>query len=440
MKSGPLELQPAREFAQRMHELEAELQRARQAQRRLKAHPDSAARWGLEAGAPLQQEEGWFLTYLDMMTLLLVAMIVMLAFSGTLARHDQPGAAAPAPIVAAAPASTKDPAPQAASALPDPTPADTLPTDIPAPDVASPYPAAPDSAFEQSGYPPASVAALASAYPTPMDLAPKPAPVPEPAPEPAIQTAPPASEPAPAAAPAATEPAATPAPHGAAVASPAAESATPPTAEAKTPPTAAPASVQNTSQTPPPAPHAQSAPPAPPADDSHSEGESLAAALPLDELGSEVEVIINQRSVSLRINNEILFGTGQADLSPHGLAVLKRMAEVLSKDGYDIVVEGHTDSVPVRNNGRYPSNWELSTARAGSVVRYLEANGIDKAHLKAVGYADTRSIASNRTADGRARNRRVELVVEKPAAGDAPKASAQPKPADGAPPGAGRPN
>src|SRR5690606_15723387 len=72
------------------------------------------------------------------------------------------------------------------------------------------------------------------------------------------------------------------------------------------------------------------------------------------------------------------------------------------------------DSVPVRSNARYPSNWELSSARAGSVVRYLQANGIAKEHLKAVGYADSRPIAGNGTAEGRARNRRVELLVEKP--------------------------
>ncbi len=145
-----------------------------------------------------------------------------------------------------------------------------------------------------------------------------------------------------------------------------------------------------------------------------SEGAALAASLPLGELGHDVEVIVNRRSISFRINSEILFGTGQVDLSREGLSVLRRMARVLSDAGYDITVEGHTDSVPVRSNARYPSNWELSSARAGSVVRYLQANGIAKEHLKAVGYADSRPIADNRSPDGRSRNRRVELVVEKP--------------------------
>src|SRR5690606_14456441 len=121
----------------------------------------------------------------------------------------------------------------------------------------------------------------------------------------------------------------------------------------------------------------------------------------LGDLGHDVEVIVSKRSISFRINSEILFETGQADLSRPGLSVLQRMAKVLADAGYDITVEGHTDAVPVRRNARYPSNWELSSARAGSVVRYLQANGIGKEHLKAVGYGDARPIADNGTADGR---------------------------------------
>ncbi|MGB6007833.1 OmpA family protein [Castellaniella sp.] len=416
MRSGPLELQPAREFAQRMHELEAELQRARRAQRRLKADPDAPSRWGLESRAPAQQEEGWFLTYLDMMTLLLVAMIVMLAFSGGMMRHGGEAAAK----LALHPPLAAHPAPDAGAPAP-PAPAtppgvEDRPDDIPAPEAAFPYPAAPADAFEQSAYPSKAVAALASAYPTPMDLAPK-RPV-EAAPAPAAAAAPPQADAG------ATVPPTPPAP-----ASPLVAPVVTATPAAAPGPAVAPAAATHPAE-PPPAPADKPA-------NAQSEGQSLAAALPLDELGSEVEVIVNKRSVSLRINSEILFGTGQADLSPHGLAVLKRMAEVLGKGGYDIMVEGHTDSVPVRNNGRYPSNWELSSARAGSVVRYFQANGIDKAHLKAVGYADTRPIASNRDAEGRARNRRVELVIEKPepvAAGGTKKAAQT-----DAPPAAPRP-
>ena len=135
--------------------------------------------------------------------------------------------------------------------------------------------------------------------------------------------------------------------------------------------------------------------------------------LPLDKLGKDIEVVVNESTVSFRISSEILFSSGQADLSLAGLGVLQQLVPVLNSTPHRIAVEGHTDAVPVRN-GRYPSNWELSGARAGSVVRYLESNGVASNRLRAVGYADTRPLADNGTAEGRARNRRVELIMEKP--------------------------
>lgn len=135
--------------------------------------------------------------------------------------------------------------------------------------------------------------------------------------------------------------------------------------------------------------------------------------LPLDQLGDDIDVVVNESTVSFRISSEILFASGQADLSLEGLAVLRRLIPVFSAGEQLIAVEGHTDSVPMRS-GRYPSNWELSGSRAGSVVRYLEANGVASRRLRAVGYADTRPLADNATAEGRASNRRVELIMETP--------------------------
>lgn len=151
------------------------------------------------------------------------------------------------------------------------------------------------------------------------------------------------------------------------------------------------------------------------------DGESEAAGLDnerrlsemgFNELGDGIDVILNEGTVSFRINSEILFTSGQADLGLEGIGVLKKLVTVLKKNDYQIAVEGHTDSIPIR--GRYPSNWELSGSRAGSVVRYFEANGIDSARLRAVGYADTRPLAPNDSAAGRAQNRRVELTMEIP--------------------------
>lgn len=134
--------------------------------------------------------------------------------------------------------------------------------------------------------------------------------------------------------------------------------------------------------------------------------------LGFDQLGDDIDVIISAGVVSFRIKSEILFTSGQADLGLAGADVLKKLVKVLRGNDFQVAVEGHTDSVPIR--GRYPSNWELSGSRAGSVVRYLEANGISSDRLRAVGFADIQPLAPNATAEGRAQNRRVELKMEMP--------------------------
>lgn len=136
------------------------------------------------------------------------------------------------------------------------------------------------------------------------------------------------------------------------------------------------------------------------------------ADLPLEQLGSDIEVIRNERSVSFRIDSSILFPSGQADLDPKGLEVLQRLAGVLKGLPHRIIVAGHTDTRRIRND-RYPSNWELSGARAGSVVRFLQQQGIAGERMTAMGMAGTQPLADNGSVEGRARNRRVELTLEK---------------------------
>ncbi|MFB8828939.1 flagellar motor protein MotB [Azotobacter sp. CWF10] len=139
--------------------------------------------------------------------------------------------------------------------------------------------------------------------------------------------------------------------------------------------------------------------------------------LPLDQLGKDIEVVVKEGTVSFRISSEILFSSAQADLSLDGLRVLQQLVPVLNSSRHDVVVVGHTDSLPIRSS-RFPSNWELSGARAGSVVRYLEANGVVRQRMRAVGLADTRPLADNSTQEGRASNRRVELILETPQAAE----------------------
>jgi chemotaxis protein MotB len=134
-------------------------------------------------------------------------------------------------------------------------------------------------------------------------------------------------------------------------------------------------------------------------------------SLGLADLGNSVDVIVNEQSVSFRISNELLFASGQATLSTAGLDVIKRLAGILTKNDYQVSVEGHSDPVPILTK-QFASNWELSSSRATSVLRELVRDGVAPQRLRAVGYAETRPIESNDTPAGRAANRRVELIMD----------------------------
>jgi len=127
-------------------------------------------------------------------------------------------------------------------------------------------------------------------------------------------------------------------------------------------------------------------------------------------LGSNVDLKLKEQQLDIQLNEKILFSSGEARLTRDAFKALNPIVNVLRDQGYDITVEGHTDNVPIAN-ARFPSNWELSVARAAYVVRYLIGEGIASDRLKAVGYADTRPLASNDTAEGRRTNRRVTLVI-----------------------------
>ena len=136
------------------------------------------------------------------------------------------------------------------------------------------------------------------------------------------------------------------------------------------------------------------------------------AGLPVDQLGEGVEVVVTDGVVSFRISSEMLFPSGQADLIGPGAEMLATLVPVLNAMPQQrIVVEGHTDDVAIRNE-RYPSNWELSSGRAGSVVRQLIALGVPPNRIRATGYADTKPLEPNDSEVHRAANRRVELVLE----------------------------
>ena len=136
----------------------------------------------------------------------------------------------------------------------------------------------------------------------------------------------------------------------------------------------------------------------------------LEVMAPLIEQG-KVRVIETSRGVTIEINDSVLFAPGQAQLQPTVSRALRAIGEVLAPTDFPVTIEGHTDNVPIRTS-QFPSNWELSAVRATTVLRLFADAGVGGDRLTAIGYADTRPVESNLLADGRARNRRVSILID----------------------------
>jgi len=126
--------------------------------------------------------------------------------------------------------------------------------------------------------------------------------------------------------------------------------------------------------------------------------------------GGQVRVTESGLGVAVEINSSALFASAEAELEPAALPGLESIARVLAPLPNDIQVEGHTDNTPI-STARFPSNWELSSARASRVVRLFNDSGVASVRLVAVGYADTRNISPNTTPEGRAQNRRITVMI-----------------------------
>jgi chemotaxis protein MotB len=131
--------------------------------------------------------------------------------------------------------------------------------------------------------------------------------------------------------------------------------------------------------------------------------------------GKSLVVTQHQDRLVLTMLGQVLFESGEAQLTPLGLDIMKQVGEVLaSLPNKNIQVEGHTDNNPIygRLQQQYPTNWELSTARATTVLRFLiEQTGMNPKDFSATGYADTRPAVANDSEEGQAQNRRVEIVL-----------------------------
>jgi len=127
------------------------------------------------------------------------------------------------------------------------------------------------------------------------------------------------------------------------------------------------------------------------------------------ELQDQVKVRMDARGVTLEIASDLAFNVGSADLSPAIKDFMPKLVETMKVATYSIAVEGHTDDVPIRS-GQYPSNWELSAARASAVIRFLTGQGVPSDKFQAIGFADTRPKVENDSSENRAKNRRVDIT------------------------------
>lgn len=136
-----------------------------------------------------------------------------------------------------------------------------------------------------------------------------------------------------------------------------------------------------------------------------------------NDLSADVLVTLETRGLVLRFQDNVLFDSGRAELKQTSRELLTYLSsfmvepELIDKN---IVVEGHTDTDPLRPNARYETNWELSVARAANVVRYLvEGVGLQPQRFSASGYGEYQPVAENDTAENKAKNRRVDIVILK---------------------------
>jgi len=132
-----------------------------------------------------------------------------------------------------------------------------------------------------------------------------------------------------------------------------------------------------------------------------------------DSLQDAIKVHVTETGIAIKIADPVGFESGNAEVRPEMYNLLRQVAGVINEaPTSQIRVEGHTDNVPI-HTARYQSNWELSSARALNVVKYMAQNGnVDPARMSAIGYGEYRPIAPNTTAESRKLNRRIEIYVD----------------------------
>jgi chemotaxis protein MotB len=145
----------------------------------------------------------------------------------------------------------------------------------------------------------------------------------------------------------------------------------------------------------------------------------LKEALGKLEQEGKVHIFQNSRGTVVRIVDTVLYESGKADLFPQAVEVLRQIVGVIGPIPNPIRVEGYTDNIPI-HTAVFPSNWELSSARAISIVKQFIQDGMEPLRLEAVGYGEYRPIDSNSSPEGQAKNRRVDIVILNPDASPPP--------------------
>ena len=138
--------------------------------------------------------------------------------------------------------------------------------------------------------------------------------------------------------------------------------------------------------------------------------DAIASQAPRNELDEEITIAVDERGVVVSFQDTALFNAASAQINTTARDLLSRFVILITALSNRIEIEGHTDDTPIRSE-QYPSNWELSSARAGAVARFLEAQGIERRRMRVLGYADTRPRVTNDTPAKRALNRRIDIVI-----------------------------
>ncbi len=148
----------------------------------------------------------------------------------------------------------------------------------------------------------------------------------------------------------------------------------------------------------------------------------------LPQVDKNISFESTDKGMRVRISNPLLFDIGRANIKPQIFPVLNEITAMLDTSNFKIIVEGHTDNMPI-NNDQFHSNWELSAARAVAVVEYFVKRGVAPERLEAAAYGEYHPLAPNGTDEGRAKNRRVEIYIPYPQ--DLPNSEPEKEPKNG---------